>query len=94
MTTQVTKQINARGNLSVETGEKDTWQEVTILKLKSKKKQLKNASRQQGGKTKTSLNPDGEDESPRSNPQSFEMQEVSRKKNQPVGNRKEIHPRN
>ena len=34
MTTQVTKQIGARMNLSVLTVEKDTWQEVTTVKLK------------------------------------------------------------
>ena len=36
MTTQVTKLINAPTNLSVQTVEKDTWQEVMTMKWKKK----------------------------------------------------------
>ena len=34
MTTQVTKLINAQMNLSMQTVEKDAWQEVPTMKLK------------------------------------------------------------
>ena len=41
MTTEVTKLINAQMYLSVQAVEKDTWQEVTALKLKKIKDNLK-----------------------------------------------------
>ena len=58
-TTQLTKQLDAQMNLSTETVEKDTWQEVTTVKLEKRKSNEKNANWQQSGKTKSSSSPSG-----------------------------------
>ena len=65
MTTQVTKLINTQKNLNVQPVEKDTWHEVTIVKLKSNIGYLKIEANNRVGRQRALQIIAGEDESPR-----------------------------